>query len=77
MTNCLNAITTNTAKFGGGTVMKKTYTDATKKIDELNLFDRNIKRNKKRTAEQIIVDIVARSGLKLSHKKGGKLNESV
>lgn len=71
MANCLNGITTNTAKFGGGTVMEKSYTEIVKKIDELNIFGKNKTPKKKQTAEQIIFGVIARGGLKLSHKKGG------
>lgn len=51
--------------------MEKSYTEIVKKIDELNIFGKNKTPKKKQTAEQIIFGVIARGGLKLSHKKGG------
>lgn len=71
VTNCLKGIASNTAKFGGGITMKKTYAESIKKIEDINIFARKTETKQNITAEQIIVDIIAHGGLKLSHRKGG------
>lgn len=61
--DCLQAIATNTAKMGGGTVIEKSYRDIIAKIDDLDTSKGKLK--KKKTAEEIIFDVMAKSGLKL------------
>ena len=62
--NCLKGITSNTAKLGGGSSVDKTFEEATKKIDEIDVFVTQQAKPKKENAEQLIASIVAKGGLK-------------
>lgn len=63
VTDCLSIIASNTAKMGGGTVTKKSYSEIIKKIDELDVDNKKVKKPK--SADSIIFGIVAKGGLKL------------
>lgn len=63
VTGCLKAIVGNTAKMGGGAIIKKSYDDIIKKIDDTGIYKKDIKPIK--TADQIAAEVVAKGGLRL------------
>jgi hypothetical protein len=63
--DCLQAIATNTAKMGGGTVIEKSYRDIIAKIEDLDTSKGKSKLKQGKTAEEIIFSVMAKSGLKL------------
>lgn len=65
---CLRTIVENTAKFGGGTVIKKHYYD---------LINTNTQK-KKQNVDNIIANVMAKGGLKIFEAKGvTKQNEFI
>lgn len=63
MTGCLKLIVSNTAKMGGGAVIKKSYDDIIKKIDDVGVYKKNVQQ--KETADQIVSKVIAKGGLRL------------
>lgn len=63
VTNCLKSVSGNTARMGGGSVIKKSYDEIIEKIDKTGIFAKQVK--KPETAEQIASTVIARGGLKL------------
>ena len=63
VTNCLQAIANNTAKIGGGSVIKKSYMDIIEKIENASIYSGNVQPTK--TADQIVATTVAKLGLRL------------
>lgn len=59
LTECLKLIVNNTAKMGGGTVIKKSYNDIIAKIENTE------KPELKQNADQIVSKVIARGGLRL------------
>lgn len=59
LTECLKLIVSNTAKIGGGTVIKKSYNDIIAKIENTE------KPELKQNADQIVSKVIARGGLRL------------
>lgn len=64
VTRCLKLIVSNTAKMGGGSVIKKSYDEIIKKIDKANIYGTK-KTEPKQNADQIVATVVAKFGLKL------------
>lgn len=62
-TNCLKSIVGNTAKMGGGSIIKKSYDEIIKKIEKTDIYSREIQKQK--TVDEIAADIIAKGGLKL------------
>lgn len=63
VTNCLKTIVGNTAKIGGGAVVKKSYDEIIKKIDRAGIYEKDVQKPK--TADQITSDVIAKGGLRL------------
>lgn len=63
VTNCFKAITSNTAKFGGGTSIKKSYDEIINNIEKVNMHGKSNTVDK--SADQITADVIARGGLRL------------
>lgn len=63
VTGCLKVIACNTAKIGGGAVIKKSYDDIINKIDKVGAYSKNIQ--PKQNTDQIIATVVAKGGLRL------------
>lgn len=53
----------NTAKMGGGVVIKKSYDEIIDKIDKTGIYSKDVQKPK--TADQIASDIIAKGGLRL------------
>lgn len=63
LTGCLRLIVSNTAKMGGGSVIKKSYDDIIEKIDKTDIYTKKVET--KENADQIVANTVAKLGLRL------------
>ena len=72
--NCLNSISINTAKMGGGKKVEKSYSEIIKKIDEVQLYSKNKKEEKEDNVDSIIACTIAKCGFKLKKREGEKQN---
>ncbi len=62
-THCLKSIVGNTAKMGGGSIIKKSYDELIAKIDKSDIYRNKVET--KENADQIVATTVAKLGLKL------------
>ena len=56
-------IASNTAKFGGGASIKKSYDEIIDKIDNTGIYAKYVPKQK--TADQITASVIAKGGLRL------------